>query len=290
MDDLQNMDMSQLVASYNALADVAGVPHEDTFKSLAVARASVATLNAKVTQMNQATTPTSGDAPTETPSVSTTTQYMPTEEEITAVITQAIEAGTDPDAAVAALMNKSPTGAPGDKQKYNSSGKRGPNQGIGSFAKEQILNGQSNAAILEMIRTQFPTAKTSASCIAYYRTALKKDGTSGKPGVAQKTPTQMREEALKMMTDADDLEEAQRMQAEQEAAEAQAKAEALAAAAVKAKEIVAAAQAARAAQQELIAKKVQELQAQREAILAKAKESAAAAAAAQVQPTEQPQA
>ena len=83
-------------------------------------------------------------------------------------------------AAVAALENPSEAStetavpATGDTQKYNSSGKRGPTQGVGSFAKEQIALGKTNAEVLEAVKTQFPTAKTTTSCIAYYRTAMKK--------------------------------------------------------------------------------------------------------------------
>jgi hypothetical protein len=58
--------------------------------------------------------------------------------------------------------------------KYNSSGKRGPTQGIGAFAKGLIAEGKTNAEILEAITEQFPTAKTTSNCIAYYRSKMAK--------------------------------------------------------------------------------------------------------------------
>jgi hypothetical protein len=61
-----------------------------------------------------------------------------------------------------------------DGQKYNSSGKRGPNQGVGSYAKEQIVAGKNNAEALKAVLEKFPNAKTTTGCIAYYRTALSK--------------------------------------------------------------------------------------------------------------------
>ena len=57
--------------------------------------------------------------------------------------------------------------------KYNSSGKRGPTQGIGAFCKGMIADGSTNAEILAAIAEQFPTAKTTANCVAYYRAKMK---------------------------------------------------------------------------------------------------------------------
>ena len=67
---------------------------------------------------------------------------------------------------------------PGD-QKYNSAGRRGPNQGVGAFAKTLIAEGKTNAEVLAAVKSNFPEAKTTTSCIAFYRTALKK-GPTGK--------------------------------------------------------------------------------------------------------------
>lgn len=72
------------------------------------------------------------------------------------------------------------TGAPGldtpsnSGPKYNSTGKRGPTQGIGAFCKGLIAEGKTNPEILEAIAEQFPTAKTSTNCVAYYRAKMKK--------------------------------------------------------------------------------------------------------------------
>ncbi len=76
--------------------------------------------------------------------------------------------------------NDETSGAPGldtpsnSGPKYNSSGKRGPTQGIGAFCKGLIADGKTNAEILEEIAVQFPTAKTTTNCVAYYRAKMKK--------------------------------------------------------------------------------------------------------------------
>ena len=56
--------------------------------------------------------------------------------------------------------------------KYNSSGKRGPTQGIGAFCKGLIAEGKTNAEILAAVAENFPTAKTTANCVAYYRAKM----------------------------------------------------------------------------------------------------------------------
>ena len=72
------------------------------------------------------------------------------------------------------------SGAPGldtpsnSGPKYNSSGKRGPTQGIGAFCKGLIAEGKTNADILTAVAEQFPTAKTTANCVAYYRAKMAK--------------------------------------------------------------------------------------------------------------------
>jgi hypothetical protein len=91
------------------------------------------------------------------------------------------------------------------QQKYNSSGKRGPNQGIGAFAKEQIIQGRTNQEVLNMIATQFPTARTSMSCIAYYRNALKKGNGTG-TGKASGDPAALRAKAAELIARAEELE------------------------------------------------------------------------------------
>jgi hypothetical protein len=49
---------------------------------------------------------------------------------------------------------------------------RGPTQGVGVYAKSLILQGLTNKEVLAKVLAQFPTAKTSSSCIAYYRSKL----------------------------------------------------------------------------------------------------------------------
>lgn len=57
--------------------------------------------------------------------------------------------------------------------KYNTTGKRGPTQGIGAFCKGLIAEGKTNDEILEAITVDFPTAKTTRNCVAYYRAKMK---------------------------------------------------------------------------------------------------------------------
>lgn len=49
------------------------------------------------------------------------------------------------------------------------------NEKIGQFAQRVMLSTElKNAAILELIHQEFPEAKTTAACIAWYRSDLKK--------------------------------------------------------------------------------------------------------------------
>lgn len=61
---------------------------------------------------------------------------------------------------------------PADPEKLG----RGPVQGVGAFAKACILEGGTNKEVLDKVLEQFPTAKTSTSCIAYYRNKLVASG------------------------------------------------------------------------------------------------------------------
>ena len=45
-------------------------------------------------------------------------------------------------------------------------------QGVGSFAKELLVKGVANADVLKAVLEKFPEAKTTSSCIAYYKTKL----------------------------------------------------------------------------------------------------------------------
>ena len=69
--------------------------------------------------------------------------------------------------------------------KYNSAGKRGPTQGIGAFCKGLIADGKTNAEILTAVAEQFPTAKTTANCVAYYRAKLAKAAAPAEETVAE---------------------------------------------------------------------------------------------------------
>lgn len=53
---------------------------------------------------------------------------------------------------------------------------RGPVQGVGAFAKTLLLEGLDNKEVLAKTLEQFPNAKTSISCISYYRSKLVADG------------------------------------------------------------------------------------------------------------------
>ena len=53
---------------------------------------------------------------------------------------------------------------------------RGSVQGVGAFAREQLLAGLDNKVVLAAVKEQFPSAKTSGACIAYYRTKLISEG------------------------------------------------------------------------------------------------------------------
>lgn len=52
----------------------------------------------------------------------------------------------------------------------------GPNQGVGEFAKKLIRGGMTNAEVLERVRSEFPTAKTSANSVNWYRSKMRHAG------------------------------------------------------------------------------------------------------------------
>lgn len=112
-----------------------------------------------------------------------------------------MEAGDDP------ATDVSTDDTPAAKaQKYNTSGKRGPNQGIGVYAKEQIAAGKTNEEILADIKEKFPEAKTSIASVAYYRSTLKK-GTAASKGRAKASPEALRAKAQELFRQAAELEE-----------------------------------------------------------------------------------
>ncbi len=128
--------MSEIIAAYNSLAAEQGKEEVTSFKNLAAARAALKTLES---------TPMTDETPE---------------------IVDAVEVTDATEQDVIPAGNK---GGP----KYNSAGKRGPTQGVGAFCKELIAEGKTNAEILEAVAEQFPTAKTSKNCVAYYRAKMK---------------------------------------------------------------------------------------------------------------------
>lgn len=163
MPDLKTLNMSELIALHNELAEKLGVATENSFKDMKAARAAIRTLEQKMEQATNGTTEQAADVSTET-----STAAAPSTDDAT--------------------------------QKYNSSGKRGPNQGVGAYAKELILAGKNNADALAAVKAKFPDAKTTTGCIAFYRTALTK-------GPAGKTPEQLRVEAQALLDKAKAVEE-----------------------------------------------------------------------------------
>lgn len=126
--------MSELIAEYNILAVELGKPEVTSFKNLSAARAALKALESN-DMSNDTTDSGTTDETTGAPGLDTPSNAGP---------------------------------------KYNSSGKRGPTQGIGAFCKGLIAEGKTNPEILAAIAEQFPTAKTSTNCVAYYRAKMKK--------------------------------------------------------------------------------------------------------------------
>jgi len=134
---MSKQTMSQIVAAYNELATAQGKELVSSFKNLSAARAALKSLESDTTMTNETVE---------------TVETVEAEEQV-----------------VAGLETPSNSGP-----KYNTAGKRGPAQGIGAFAKGMIADGKTNQEILDAIAAQFPTAKTTRNCIAYYRTQMAK--------------------------------------------------------------------------------------------------------------------
>ena len=176
----KKLSMSELIILHNELADKLGVSQETSFKSLAAARAAILVLETKLEKlMNE--NPTDAAVPSE---VQTETAEAETE---------VLEVPADADAAP-----ETPAEA-ADNSKYNSSGKRGPNQGVGAFAKALIAKGQDNATVLAAVKEQFPDAKTTTGCIAFYRNALAK-------GPVAKSSAVLREKAAALIAEANAID------------------------------------------------------------------------------------
>ena len=75
-------------------------------------------------------------------------------------------------AARAALERLQTPAEPKEVKTSSGAVERGPVQGIGVFAKDLIVQGFSNKEVLTAVLGNYPTAKTSVSCIAYYRSKL----------------------------------------------------------------------------------------------------------------------
>jgi len=151
---MSKQTMSEIIAAYNSLAAEQGKEEVASFKNLAAARAALKTLESHMSN--------------DTPEV--------IEVEATDVV-EAVESEATETGKGGPKYNSAGKRGP----KYNSAGKRGPTQGVGAFCKEQILDGKTNAEILEMVAAQFPSAKTTGNCVAYYRAKLK----AGAPVVAE---------------------------------------------------------------------------------------------------------
>jgi hypothetical protein len=202
--DFKGMSMSQLIEEHNKLAQIAGVPQESEFKNLAAARTAITNLEMKMTEAVEG-----GEAVTVTEG----------------------DVGTVP------------AGVSTTDSKYSTVGKRGPTQGVGEFAKDLLSKGMATGDVLNAVRTQFPTAKTSASCIAYYKAALKNPLLGKrKGGAVASDPAALRAKAAELMAQAQQAEAANAAQAVENAKKAVAAAE-------EAKKIAEAALAAQAALQ-----------------------------------------
>lgn len=97
------------------------------------------------------------------------------------------------------VVTNEPEANTGDKSKFNTVGKRGPNLGTGAYAKQRIRDGLDNKTILAEIREKFPEAQTSLSSIAFYRNAIKKEGLT-------RTPESLRAKAVALRAEADALD------------------------------------------------------------------------------------
>ena len=60
---------------------------------------------------------------------------------------------------------------------------------IGNYARAQILLGKTNQEILEAIQKQFPAAKTTPACVAWYKSDMRKHGLIEKKAAINKKLT-----------------------------------------------------------------------------------------------------
>jgi len=217
--DLKKASMSELIAHYNALAPSKGVGPQTEFKNLAAARAAITDLENRNMDTPSTTTP--------------------------AVATTAPALTVDQQMAIAAAAATAGTASTDGASKYSTVGKRGPNQGIGEFAKQLLQAGMPTADVLTKVRESFPTAKTSPSCIAYYKAALKNPNLGKRKAAVD--PAALRAKAQELMNAATAAENAAVEAAKKQAEQAAAQAAAAQAAAAQAAQLAAAQQAALAA-------------------------------------------
>lgn len=143
---MTEVNMSELIVTHNKLAQQLGRKTVESFKSIGAAQAAILKLKALAGQGTTMTEETQNDVPFDG---ATATQAAPT-----------------------TTTETSP---------MNSVNRRGPTQGVGAFCKELIQEGKTNAEILAAVAEKFGgTAKTSNSCIAFYRNALK-GGAASRP-------------------------------------------------------------------------------------------------------------
>lgn len=176
MSNVKKMNLEECVAHITALSEQLGIAAETSFPTVGAARMHALDLEARV---NAAQSGTSGPA----------------------------EGGTSAPAAGEAADT-------GDRSKYDTRDRRGPNLGTGAYAKQRIAEGADNKTILEEIREKFPEAKTSMASIAFYRNRMKH-------AQAARTPESLRDKAAALREEADKLDqEAAALQAELDAAAA----------------------------------------------------------------------
>lgn len=228
--DLKKASMSELIAHYNTLAPSKGVGPQTEFKNLAAARAAITDLENR----NMDTTNPQAAQPAQAPPLS----FQNVQSNVPNAALQA-----QLDQAVAnAQAGNAPAGTADASNKYSTVGKRGPNQGIGEFAKGLLQAGMPTADVLTKVRESFPTAKTSPSCIAYYKAALKNPNLGKRKAAVD--PAALRAKAQELMNAATAAENAAVEAAKQQAAQAAQQAAQAQAAAQQAAQLAAAQQAA----------------------------------------------
>lgn len=203
---MDDTNMSELIEQYNELANKLGKDRATSFKTIGAAKAAILKLQTltgqKMTEETVTQEPQSAEAAAEVLGEGATP----------------VTNGTDP----------APP-ATGANQAMNSVGRRGPTQGVGDFCKKLIQEGKTNAEILAAVQEKFQgTAKTSSSCVAFYRNALKGGAASrprpGKAGdvAALEAKAQKLQEQITQAKEAAALKEAAAAQAaQQQAAQAQ---------------------------------------------------------------------